>query len=41
MKLTFMQFYFSVIKQEEEVNNNTEEILQTLLRRYTTKIRSK
>ena len=41
MKLIFMQFYFSVIKQEEEVNNNTEEMLQTLLRRYTTKIRSK
>ena len=40
MKLTFMQFYFSVMKQEEEVNNNIEEILQTLLRRDTTKIRS-
>ena len=25
-----MQFYFSIIKQEEEVNNNIEEILQTL-----------
>ena len=25
---------------EEEVNNNTEKILQALLRRYTTKIRS-
>lgn len=35
------QFYFSVIKQEEEVNSNTEDILQTLLRRYTTKCRNK
>ena len=37
MKLTSIQFYFSVIKQEEEVNNNTKETLQILLRRYTTK----
>ena len=37
MKLTSIQFYFSVVKQEEEVNNNTEETLKTLLRRYTTK----
>ena len=35
------QFYFSVIKQEEEVNSNTEDILRTLLRRYTTKCRNK
>ena len=41
MKLTSMQIYFSVINQEEEVNNNTEEILQILLRRHTTKVRSK
>ena len=41
MKLTFMQFYFSAIKQEEEVSNNTEEISQTLLRRYAMKIRNK
>ena len=25
-----MQFYFSVIKQEEEVNNNIEEILNII-----------
>ena len=33
MKLTFMQFHLCVIKQEEEVNNNIEERLQTLLKR--------
>ena len=38
MKLTSIQIYFEVIKQEEQLNNNTEEILQALLRRYTTKI---
>ena len=38
MKLTSMQIYFSVIKQKEEVNNNTEEILEILLRRHTTKV---
>ena len=38
MKLTSTQIYFSVIKHEEEVNKNIKEILQTLLRRHTTKI---
>lgn len=38
IKQTSIQIYFSVLKEEEEVNNNTEEILQTLLRKYTTKI---
>ena len=33
MKLTCIQFYFSVIKQKEKVNKNVEEILETLLRR--------
>ena len=41
MKITSTQFYFCVIKQEKEVNNNIEEVLQTLLRRYTTKIKNK